>query len=61
MNGKEDAPVELATPGRTYTFTGESFVQTFTLPNFYFHMTTAYALLRMKGVPVGKMDFLGGV
>jgi len=31
------------------------------LPNFYFHMTTAYAILRHKGAPVGKMDYLGGI
>jgi hypothetical protein len=33
----------------------------FVLPNFYFHVTTAYALLRHKGVPIGKLDYLGGV
>ena len=31
----------------------------FSLPSFYFHVTTAYDILRTKGVPVGKMDFLG--
>ena len=61
MNGKEGAPVELVTPDQTFTFTGESYVATFTLPNFYFHMTTAYALLRMKGVPIGKLDFLSAI
>ncbi|WP_431312146.1 DUF1993 domain-containing protein [Sphingomonas immobilis] len=61
FDGKEDAPVELATPKQTFTFTGESYVATFALPNFFFHMTTAYGLLRMKGVQIGKMDYLGGV
>ena len=61
IDGKEDAPVELKTPNRTLTFTGQSYVLGFVLPNFYFHVTTAYALLRAKGVPIGKMDFLGGV
>ena len=40
-------------------FTAENFVMSFSLPNFYFHATTTYDILRMKGVPLGKMDFLG--
>ncbi len=40
-------------------FTAEGFLQSFSLPNFYFHATTAYDILRHKGVPVGKRDFLG--
>jgi hypothetical protein len=40
-------------------FTAEGFLQTFSLPNFYFHATTAYDMLRSKGVPLGKRDFLG--
>jgi hypothetical protein len=40
-------------------FTAEGFIQSFSLPNFYFHATTAYDILRSKGVPVGKRDFLG--
>jgi hypothetical protein len=40
-------------------FTAEGFVQSFSLPNFYFHATTAYDILRSKGVPLGKRDFLG--
>ena len=42
-------------------FTTENFVLSFSLPNFYFHATTAYDLLRMKGVKIGKMDFLGNM
>lgn len=42
-------------------FTAENYVQSFSLPNLYFHSTTAYALLRMKGVPIGKMDFMGNL
>jgi hypothetical protein len=41
-------------------FTAHSFLTTFSLPNFLFHVTTAYALLRAQGVPLGKMDFLAG-
>ena len=47
-------------PGRTGKFTGEVFLKGFSLPNFFFHCTMAYALLRAGGVELGKMDFLGG-
>ena len=40
-------------------FVAENFVLSFSLPNVYFHATTAYDILRMKGVKIGKMDFLG--
>jgi hypothetical protein len=40
-------------------FTAEGFLLSFSLPNFYFHATTAYDILRSKGVPLGKRDFLG--
>jgi hypothetical protein len=40
-------------------FTAEGFLLSFSLPNFYFHATTAYDILRTKGVPLGKRDFLG--
>lgn len=57
---KEAAPVQIVTPARTLDFTGLSYVETFAVPNFWFHVTVAYAILRAQGVPVGKMDFLGG-
>lgn len=40
-------------------FTAEGFVMSFSLPNFHFHATTAYDILRTKGVPLGKRDYLG--
>lgn len=40
-------------------FSAENFLMSFSLPNFYFHATTAYDILRQKGVPLGKRDFLG--
>ncbi|MBR1125613.1 DUF1993 domain-containing protein [Bradyrhizobium lablabi] len=40
-------------------FTAESFVLSFSLPNFHFHATTAYDILRSRGVPVGKRDYMG--
>ena len=40
-------------------FTGANFLLSFSQPNFYFHATTAYAILRAQGVKIGKRDFLG--
>lgn len=40
-------------------FKGDDYLLTFALPNFYFHVTTAYAILRNAGVKIGKLDFLG--
>jgi hypothetical protein len=60
VNGREEAVVELQVPGRTLTFTGKSFLFQFSLPNFFFHATIAYGLLRSQGVPLGKIDFLAG-
>jgi len=60
INGREDAAVVLEFPGTRLEFEGRDYALGFALPNFYFHVTTAYALLRMKGVPIGKRDFLGG-
>ncbi len=45
--------------GRELPFTAENFVLSFSLPNFYFHAATAYDILRMKGAPLGKRDFMG--
>ena len=44
---------------RTLPFTAEGFLMSFSLPNFFFHATTAYAILRHKGAPLGKRDFMG--
>jgi hypothetical protein len=46
---------------RTLDLPGQAFLQKWALPNFYFHVTTAYAILRHNGVEVGKQDFLGPV
>lgn len=60
VDGRENAEIVLKLPNRTLEFTGLSFLTTFSLPNFLFHVTTAYAILRNQGVPLGKMDFLAG-
>jgi uncharacterized protein len=44
---------------RSMPFVARDFVLSFSLPNFYFHAATAYDILRMKGVPIGKRDFMG--
>jgi hypothetical protein len=58
--GRETAEIALKFPNLEMTFTGTRLVTDFVLPNFFFHVTTAYALLRMKGVAIGKMDYLTG-
>jgi hypothetical protein len=54
---------EISVPRRTgpITMTGEAYLKHFALPNFFFHVTTTYALLRHNGVELGKIDFLGGL
>jgi hypothetical protein len=60
VDGRHGATIELPLPGRTMTFSAPDFLMQFSLANFMFHVTTAYALLRAQGVPLGKMDFLAG-
>ena len=60
FEGAEDREVELKLPNRSIEFSGLNYVNHFVTPNFFFHVTTAYCILRHAGVPVGKMDFLGG-
>jgi hypothetical protein len=57
INGKEGVEVVF----REMKFTGLTYSTIFALPNFYFHVVAAYAILRSKGVPVGKMDYMGQV
>lgn len=59
FDGAEGRQVVLKFPnGSGYQFTGRDYLTGFALPNFFFHVTTAYALLRANGVSVGKPDFL---
>lgn len=44
---------------RRLDYTAENFLLSFSQPNFYFHASTTYSILRWKGVPIGKRDFLG--
>jgi hypothetical protein len=54
-----DQSMVFALGEREMPFTNQNFVLSFSLPNFYFHATTTYDILRMSGIPLGKMDFLG--
>jgi hypothetical protein len=60
FEGAETRTVELKFPQASFSFTGQDYLVQFVLPNFYFHMTAAYAILRHNGVQIGKRDFLGG-
>ena len=59
IDGSEAREIVLAMRQGELRFTGEAYLLGFVLPNFYFHATTLYALLRHSGVAVGKSDFLG--
>jgi hypothetical protein len=61
LEGAERRHIVLPLRTRTLELDGLPFIQKWTLPNFYFHVTTVYALLRQAGIEVGKQDFLGGV
>jgi len=57
--GSEDREVSIKFPnGMGYRFTGGDYLRRFALPNFYFHATMAYAILRAQGVSLGKPDYL---
>jgi hypothetical protein len=58
INGTEEKEVTLNF-GQKMTFSGQDYVLKFVLPNFYFHIMAAYAILRHNGVSVGKLDYLG--
>jgi hypothetical protein len=59
LDGSEDREVVIKFPnGMSYRFSGGQYLSGFALPNFFFHVTTAYAILRSAGVPLGKPDFL---
>ncbi|MGZ5998677.1 MAG: DUF1993 domain-containing protein [Rhizomicrobium sp.] len=60
MAGAEDREIVMKFPQGEMKFSGRDFLTQFALPNFFFHVTTAYGLLRHKGIAIGKMDFLGG-
>jgi hypothetical protein len=60
VEGAESREIVMKFPSGEMKFSGTDFLQGFALPNFFFHISMAYALLRHKGIHIGKMDFLGG-
>jgi hypothetical protein len=61
LEGAEAREIELKFPNGSWKFTGLAYLTGFVLPNFYFHASVVYSLLRMNGVEVGKGDFLGPI
>lgn len=59
MEGMEDREVTFPAGDRTMTLMGADYLLHFSMPNFYFHVTTAYAILRHVGLEIGKGDFMG--
>lgn len=59
VDGFIGRPMRFAFGERHIDFTSEDFLLSFSQPNFYFHASTAYGILRWKGMPIGKRDFMG--
>ncbi len=59
LDALEGQPMRFEMGNYKLDFTAESFLLSFSQPNFYFHATTAYDILRWQGLPVGKADFMG--
>jgi uncharacterized protein len=58
IDGSEERDIALKAGPRELTFKGQDYLLFFALPNFYFHTTTAFGILRHNGVSIGKLDFL---
>lgn len=58
VDGSEEKTITMDMEGTPLKFNGQSYLLTFVYPNFYFHLTAAYAILRHNGVNIGKLDFL---
>jgi uncharacterized protein len=59
LEGSEERDIKVPAGDRTLEFRGVAFVQRWAIPNIFFHVTTAYNILRHNGVDIGKRDFLG--
>ena len=59
IDGSEERAVTLKLGGKEVTYTGLQYLLGFAYPNFYFHVTTAYDILRANGVELGKRDYIG--
>jgi len=61
IDGKEELKISYFQHGKDRNFVGLPYLLNWALPNLYFHITTAYAILRHNGVEIGKKDFLGNL
>ena len=61
IDGSEEKDIVVPRRDGSITLKGEVYLKHFAMPNFYFHVTTTYALLRHNGVELGKMDYLGAI
>ncbi len=61
IDGSETRTISLQVGPNKMTFQGQAYLLGFALPNFFFHATTAYSILRHNGVDVGKKDFIGAI
>ena len=61
IDGSEDREINLTLGEHTMSFKGKPYLVHFVMPNFYFHCTTAYDILRHCGVELGKRDFIGTI
>jgi uncharacterized protein len=59
LDGKEDSTVTITMGGQQRQFKAQNYLYHFAMPNFYFHTTTAYNILRSIGLEIGKRDFMG--
>ena len=60
VDGTEAKEIQFSIKEWKFEFVGQQYLLTWIIPNFYFHMTTAYDILRHNGVELGKSDYLGG-
>ena len=60
LDGSETREITIKIPNMELKFSGLDYINQWAMPNFYFHLTTAYAILRHNGVELGKKDFLMG-
>jgi hypothetical protein len=61
VNGAAARTIEIKFPNGAWKFTASAYLTDFVLPNFYFHESMVYALLRKSGIEIGKTDFLGAI
>jgi hypothetical protein len=59
LDGKEDSQITVTVGGQPRQFKAQNYLFHFAMPNFYFHLTTAYTILRHIGIEIGKRDFMG--